>query len=101
MNSWLFDPQIAYLVTCRQTSHPLVQSFRIVDIHPFNLKQLNQRISVLNIGTVELKKRGMPFEPEAIRKKLQLVPGGRPAVIIFTRQDQKRLMLIAERVPLA
>lgn len=98
MNGWLFDPQIAYLVTCSQQSSPLVQSFRVLEVHAFNLKQLNQRISVLNIGQVELKKRGMPFEPESIRGKLKLIKGGIAGVVIFTRQGANRLMIIAERI---
>lgn len=97
-DGWLFDPQIAYLVTCKSVTHALVQSFHLLEIHPFNLKKLNQRISVLNIGSVELKKRGMPFEPESLRKKLKLVPNGRPGVILFTRRGSERLMLIAERI---
>ena len=62
------------------------------------LKLLQSRLSALGIGQVELKKRGAPFAPESLRGRLKLVPGGRPGVVIFTRQGDARLMLIAVRL---
>jgi hypothetical protein len=98
LDAHLFDPQIAYLVSPVAHTSPLVQSFRIWEIHPFALKQLNRRLHVLGIGQAELKKRGMPFAPETLRKGLRFVAGGRPAVVIFTRRGNERLMLIGERL---
>lgn len=98
LDAWLFDPQIAYVISSSCTNHPLTRAFRIEEIHPFNLKKLNQRLGVLNIGQVELKKRGAPFEPEQLRHRLKLNPGGRSAVIFFTRQGSRRIMLIAKRL---
>jgi predicted O-methyltransferase YrrM len=97
LNAHLFDPQIAYLVSPRAAAHPLAQSFHLLEVHPFQLKLLQSRLSALGIGAVELKKRGAPFAPESLRGRLKLVPGGRPGVVIFTRQGDARLMLIAVR----
>lgn len=97
LNAYLFDPQIAYLVSPAYQPEPLVQSFRIEEIHPFGLKLLNQRLQALQIGRVELKKRGFPAEPEQLRSQLTLQPGGRAAVVIFTRRGNERLMLIGQR----
>ena len=94
----LFDPQIAYLVSHEERLHPLVQSFRLAEVHPFNLKVLNRRLQALNIGTVELKKRGAPMAPEQLRPRLKLAAGGRHAVVLFTRRGDDRLMLIGERL---
>jgi hypothetical protein len=52
----------------------------------------------LQIGTVELKKRGFPAEPETLRGRLTLAKGGRPGVVIFTRRGNERLMVIGRRV---
>jgi hypothetical protein len=97
LHAHLFDPQIAYLVSAHCHPDPLVQSFSIEEIHPFGLKLLNQRLKMLNVGTVELKKRGFPAEPEQLRPQLRLQPGGRAAVVIFTRRGAERLMLIGQR----
>lgn len=97
LDGWLFDPQIAYLVSAAPKWDRLVRSFRVHEVHRFSLKLLNQRLQARGIGDVELKKRGFPTEPESLRPRLKLTPGGAPAVILFTRQGDQRLMLIAER----
>ncbi len=98
LEAHLFDPQIAYLVSPVARRDPLVHSFRIREIHPFSLRRLNRRIQVLGLGALELKKRGSAVEPESLRRRLKPVPGGRPGVIFFTRQGDRRLMLIGERL---
>jgi SAM-dependent methyltransferase len=97
INAHLFDPQIAYLVSAQPVRDPLVHSFVIHEVHRFSLKVLNRRLQALDIGQVELKKRGFPVEPETLRPQLKLSPGGRRAVVIFTRRGDERLMLLAER----
>lgn len=98
LGAHLFDDQIAYLVGEEAITHPLVQSFRILEIHPFHLKKLQARLHALGISRVELKKRGAPFAPESLRGRLKLVRGDRAGVVIFTRRGDERLMLIAERL---
>jgi hypothetical protein len=98
LDAHLFDSMIAYLVSDRLIAHPLVQSFHILEIHPFNLKTLQARLHALGFSRVELKKRGAPFAPESLRGRLKLPAGDRAGVVIFTRQGEARLMLLAERI---
>ncbi len=98
LDAHLFDPMIAYLVGNKAVTHPLVQSFHILEIHPFNLKTLQARLQALGISRVELKKRGAPFAPESLRGRLRLPAGNRAGVVIFTRQGDSHLMLLAERL---
>lgn len=98
LGAHLFDSQIAYLVGEQAITHPLVQSFRILEIHPFHLKTLQARLRELGISRVELKKRGAPFAPESLRGRLKLPTGDRAGVVIFTRQGDRHLMLLAERI---
>lgn len=102
LDAHLFDDQIAYLVGERPSRSTaaefFVQSFQIEEILPGSLKQLNRRLQTLGIGQVELKKRGSPIEPESLRPRLKLTPGGRDAVIILTRRGDERLTLLARRV---
>jgi hypothetical protein len=102
LDAHLFDDQIAYLVGDRPSrstaAEPFVQSFQIEEILPSSLKQLNRRVQALGIGQVELKKRGSPVEPESLRPRLKLTPGGRDAVVILTRRGDERLTLLARRV---
>ena len=98
LSAHLFDSQIAYLVTEEATNHPLVQSFVIEEVARYSLKGLNRWLQRAGIGQVELKKRGFPVEPESLRPRLKLTAGGRPAVIIFTRRGDERLMIIGRRL---
>lgn len=98
LGAWLFDPQIAYLVTPSWQPDALVQSFRVDEVHRFSLKTLNRRLQALGVGAVELKKRGFPVEPETLRTRLKLRPGGKAATVLFTRRGEERLMLIGERM---
>ncbi len=106
LDARLFDPQIAYLVadeaaaspsaTSREALH-FVQAFRLLEIHSFGLKRLNARLRALDVGRVELKKRGAPIEPETLRPRLKL-QGTRDVVVLLTRRGDEPLMLIGERV---
>jgi SAM-dependent methyltransferase len=98
LGAWLFDAQIAYLVSPGLTTGLPVQSFRIDEVHRFSLKRLNQRLRELRIGEVELKKRGFPQEPESLRPRLTLHPGGGRATVILTRRGDERLLLIGQRI---
>ncbi len=98
MDAHLFDEQIAYLVNARPASHPLAQSFRLLEVHDFSLKRINRRIQALGMGRLEIKKRGSPIDPEAFRRSLKPAPTDRPGVVILTRIGDRRVVLIAERV---
>ncbi|MEX1019519.1 MAG: hypothetical protein WDZ49_07665 [Litorilinea sp.] len=102
LNLHLFDAQIAYLMSntpgAKPVATPFATVFQIEEVHPYALKLLNARVQALGIGTVELKKRGVPFAPESLRGRIKLVSGGRAAVVFFTRRGNTRLMLIAHRI---
>ena len=100
LDAWLFDPQIAYLAAAgtQPVATPFAAAFRIHEVHRFSLKTLNARLAALEVGQVELKKRGFPVEPEELRPRLRVQPGGRTAVVLFTRRGDERLMLIGERL---
>lgn len=94
----LLDPEIAYVVAETYRPEPLAQAFAIDEVHPFSLKTLNRRLRALDVGTVELLKRGFPQEPETLRPRLRLVKGGGAAVVIFTQQGGRHVMLIGRRL---
>lgn len=98
LQAHLFDPEIAYLISGKQQFTPLAQAFMVEEVHPFALKLLNHRLQTLGIGRVELKKRGFPQEPEALRPRLKLVRQGRDAVVLFTRRGDEHLMILGRRL---
>lgn len=102
LDAHLIDPHIAYLAGPRDAvgtgAEPFVRTFQVDEVHKMSLKSLNRRLLALQIGSVELKKRGVPIEPEDLRTRLKLTPGGRAAVILFTRRGDERIMILARRV---
>ena len=97
LDARLIDPHIAYLLSSTLHEHPLVQAFRLLEVFPFSLKQLNRRLQALGVGEIELKKRGFPMEPEQLRKRLTLTAGGRSAVLLIMRHGDDHVMILAER----
>ena len=91
------DPQIAYLTGPRAAPTPFAQGFAVDEVHPFNLKALNRRLAELGVGVVELKKRGVAVEPEALRPRLKL-KGTAARTVIFTRRGSDPIMLICHRL---
>jgi hypothetical protein len=98
----LFAPDIAYVVGDAPAADltqllPFATPFRLLEVAPFSLKQLNRRLAALGVGTVELKKRGFPLEPESLRPRLKLQRGGRSLTVLLTRRGKAHWMLLAER----
>lgn len=91
------DPQIAYLTGADLVTTPFARGFAIDEVHPFNLKALNRRLQELGVGTVELKKRGIALEPEALRPRLKL-RGPHTRTIIFTRIGDTPWMFICRSI---
>lgn len=106
----LFAPDIAYLVADPVANAPagdahpapavgpFATPFRLIEAAPFSLKRLNQRLAALGAGAVELKKRGFPLEPEALRPRLKVQRGGRPLTVLLTRRGDAHWMLLCERL---
>ena len=89
----LIDPHIAYLTSDEPGLGPLVTSYRIDEVMPFNLKRLPSRLAELDVGVVTIKKRGAPITPEELRPRLRL-SGSRSATLILTRTATGPLVAI-------
>jgi SAM-dependent methyltransferase len=88
LGAWKIDPSIAYLSSNARVENPLWRGYAVEDSLPFNVKHLARRLRGLDIGRVIVKKRGVPFEPAQIEKRLSGA-GTREAVLILTRIDKR------------
>ena len=95
---WL-DGKVGYLVGSRPRTHPLAQSFEILDIGPLHAKSIQKRIQGLKLWPLEIKKRGVEIEPEEFRRQLKLkaAPGCSPGVLLLTRRHDDHLAILARR----
>jgi hypothetical protein len=95
---WQIDPQIAYLSGDQAVASPFLRGFAVEEAHPFNLKRLTRRLAALGVGTVELKGRGVAWEPEALRPRLKL-HGPASRTVIFTRLGADPWMFLCTPLP--
>jgi hypothetical protein len=84
LGAWQIDPTIAYLCAPSVVATPLARAYPIEEWFPFNLKRLIRRVRELGIGSVVVKKRGSPLDPQELERRLPLA-GSHQRVIVLTR----------------
>ena len=90
------DADIAYLTADRLQPTAFARAYAIEEALPFQLKRLRERLRALRVGTLTVKKRGSPLEPEALIKQLRL-EGPEARVVVLTQVAGKAWALIGKR----
>jgi len=88
---------IAYLTSDAALTSPFVQTFRIRETLPADVRQLAKALRERGIGALEIKKRGVDVDPATLRTKLKL-RGPESATLVMTRIGGRRVALLADRV---
>ena len=91
----LISREIAYLSSDSEIDSPFMRGFRVIDEMAFDRKKLKAYLRDNNIGTLEIKKRGVDVVPEQLRKEMRL-KGEIAATLILTRVGDDHRALIAE-----
>lgn len=97
LDAGMLDPKIAYLTSDAALTSPFVQSFRVRETMAANPKSINAVLAANDIGTLEIKKRGVDIDPAAFRKKLSL-RGSQTATLFLVRIGDRRHAVLADRV---
>jgi SAM-dependent methyltransferase len=97
LNARMLSNQIAYLTADEAVASPFATCFRVIESFPLDEKLLKRELGSRQIGTLEIKKRGVDTDPAAFRKKLNL-RGPNSATLILTRAAGRHTALLAERV---
>jgi hypothetical protein len=92
----LLDPRIAYLTADRRSETPFATAYGVIEWMPFNLRRLRERMRALGLRASVVKKRGVPFEPEQMRRRLPL-EGDRDAVVVFARLRGDLIAVLCEQ----
>ncbi|WP_395640247.1 SAM-dependent methyltransferase [Pseudolysinimonas sp.] len=93
----MIDPTIAWITTDEPASTAFGQAFRVLERFPLDVKTLKRELSAREIGTLEIKKRGVDIDPAQFRTKLAL-SGARSATLVLTRVAGARAALLVERL---
>lgn len=97
LDSGMLAEGIAYLTGDTEATSPFVQSFRVRELLPSDPKALAKALRARNIGTLEIKKRGVDVDPATLRKRLSL-KGSESATLILTRRGSTRFAILADRL---
>lgn len=83
----LADPRIAYVFSDTFTATPYAAGFEVVARLPYPLKQLRAALRDRGIGRLEIRKRGLPVEPDQLRRDLRLHGDGSATLVLLRIGD--------------
>lgn len=95
---WTFASTAGYLSGDTLPMEPAAAAFEVEDILALNVKKLSKYLRDRRIGLLEIKHRGVPIQPELLRRELKL-SGEAAATMLVTRVGEKRIAIIARRLP--
>jgi hypothetical protein len=87
------DPQIAFLTLDRDVRTPFARTLRVQHSAPWNERQFAKRLRELDVGAVDIRRRGLAGDVDQIRRRLKLA-GKTRATVVITRVNDKPWGLI-------
>lgn len=88
LGAWQIDARIAFLSADHPIATPFGRSLRVLDSGPWHEKRLANRLRELDIGALDIRRRGLAGDVEQIRRRFRLA-GSRRATVLMTRvRDQ-------------
>jgi len=93
VGGWLLDATIAYVAADTRVPTPYGKWFEVLEVLPFGLKPLRERLRTYDAGPLVVKKRGTAVEPDVLRKQLGLT-GSREVTVVLTRAAGKQIAMV-------
>lgn len=91
------DDRIAFLASAGPVRTPFARTLRVLDSGPWHQKQLVQRLRRLDVGAVDVRRRGLAGDVDALHRGLRL-HGSRRATLVMTRVRDRPWALVCEDV---
>jgi hypothetical protein len=95
---WQIDEQIAFLCTAQPVHTPFARTLQVLDSGRWHQRELSARLRALGIGSVDIRRRGLPGDVAQIRRQLKL-SGPHRATLIMTRAEDRPWALICQDLP--
>ena len=94
--TWQIDDRIAFLAAAAPVTTPFARTLRVLDSAPWREKELAARIRALDVGSVDVRRRGLAGDVDVLRKRLAraLAGGSRRATLVMTRARDRPWALI-------
>lgn len=96
LGAGVLDPQIAYLSGDTLVATPYASAFEVLEVLPYALKALKRCLRDREIGSLEIKKRGVDIDPAALRPRLSLA-GPERATLLISRTPTGAVAVLARR----
>lgn len=93
IGAWKIDEQIAFLTMDRDPQSIWARSLVVLDSLPWRVKDIAARLRELDIGSVDIRRRGLAGDVEQTRRQLKL-NGNKRATLAMTRVNDKPWCLI-------
>jgi len=94
---WALAASLAYYTADHSLAHPALACFQVLEVMPFSERRLRQWLGERDIGRLEIKKRGVPIDPEKLRRQLR-ASGPDEATILMARIRGRVTAILAQRV---
>jgi len=93
IGAWQIDEQIAFLSADSAARTPFARVLRVIDSGPWQQKRLPGRLRALDIGAVDIRRRGLAGDVELLHRQLRL-SGSRRATLVMTRVNDRPWALV-------
>jgi SAM-dependent methyltransferase len=91
------DEHLAYLSADDALTTPFARGYAVSAVLPYSVKRLRAELSRREVGTVEIKKRGVDIDPAVLRRELK--PRGPHALtVLLARVGDQHVAILADRV---
>jgi SAM-dependent methyltransferase len=97
VDAFKIDDEIGFLVADHGVDTPFARALRIVDSLPWHEKQVKVRLRELDAGPVDVRRRGLAGDVDAISKRLR-GKGSRRMMIAMTRYQGEPWAIICDLV---
>lgn len=96
-NLTALSPRIAYLTNDNPIDDLALAAFEVLDVLPFDRKQLRAYCREHQLGRLEIKKRGVELDPARLRHEI-IAPGDNAATILVAPFQRRTHAIIARRL---
>jgi hypothetical protein len=84
LGAWKIDEQIAFLCADTAVRTPFARTLQVIDSGPWNQKRLPARLRALDVGALDIRRRGLAGDVDQLHRRLKLT-GSRRATLVMTR----------------
>jgi hypothetical protein len=89
---------VAYFTADELIADGALTAFEVLETMPYDVKRVKAWLSQRRFGRLEVKKRGVPLEPEQVRRNLQN-SGEEAATILLARIKGQITAIVSRRIP--